>query len=84
MQIPPAFRLRKFRIYWIGTVIGWMGNQIFFSGGPFLGNVKSGFLGGVIGVPLAVALGGIANVFAVGWIASRWKELRAYDCPFPT
>jgi len=59
-------------------------NQIFFSGGPYLGDVKSGFLGGVIGVPLAVALGGIANVFAVGWIASRWKELRAYDYPFPS
>jgi len=54
-------------------------NQIFFMGGPYLGDVKSGFLGGVIGVPLAVALGGFACIFSVGWIAKRWPQLRAYQ-----
>jgi len=54
-------------------------NQIFFMGGPFLGDVKSGFLGGLIGVPLAVALGGIACIFSVGWVGSKWPELRKYQ-----
>ncbi len=53
-------------------------NQIFFMGGPYLGDVKSGFLGGLIGVPLAVALGGVACIFSVGWVGYRWPELRAY------
>jgi len=53
-------------------------NQIFFSGGPYLGDVKSGFLGGLIGVPLAVALGGVVCIGTTGWIAVRWSRLRNY------
>jgi MFS family permease len=53
-------------------------NQIFFMGGPYLGDVKSGFLGGLIGVPLAVALGGIACILSVGWVSQRWPELKSY------
>ena len=56
-------------------------NQIFFMGGPYLGDVKSGFLGGLIGVPLAVALGGGACVLSMGWIAKRWPELWEYNGP---
>ncbi len=54
-------------------------NQIFFMGGPYLGDVKSGFLGGLIGVPLAVGLGGAACLIAVGWINRQWPELRSYQ-----
>jgi len=54
-------------------------NQIFFMGGPYLGDVKSGFLGSLIGVPLAIALGGVACVLGVGWINFRWPQLRRYD-----
>jgi MFS family permease len=54
-------------------------NQIFFMGGPYLGDVKSGFLGGLIGVPLAVALGGIACLLSTSWIARRWPTLRSYQ-----
>jgi len=54
-------------------------NQVFFMGGPYLGDVKSGYLGSLIGVPLAVALGGVACLFSVGWIAKRWPQLRAYN-----
>jgi MFS family permease len=53
-------------------------NQIFFSGGPYLGDVKSGFIGGLIGVPLAVALGGVLCIGTTGWIARRWSGLRTY------
>lgn len=54
-------------------------NQIFFMGGPYLGDVKSGFLGGLIGVPLAVAIGGITCVFATGWVGRQWTALLTYD-----
>ena len=54
-------------------------NQIFFSGGPYLGDVKNGFLGSLIGVPMAVAMGGILCIGAVGWVTRQWSELRLYD-----
>jgi MFS family permease len=54
-------------------------NQIFFMGGPYLGDVKSGYLGSLIGVPLAVALGGAACLFSVAWVARRWPRLRSYS-----
>lgn len=54
-------------------------NQIFFMGGPYLGDVKNGFLGGVIGVPVAIALGGVVCVASVGWVARQWPGLRRYD-----
>ncbi len=54
-------------------------NQIFFMGGPQLGEVRAGLLGQLIGVPLAVASGGVACVIAVGLIALRWPELRRYQ-----
>ena len=54
-------------------------NQIFFMGGPYLGDVKNGFLGGVIGVPVAIALGGVVCVVSVGWMARQWPGLRRYD-----
>lgn len=54
-------------------------NQIFFMGGPYLGDVKSGFIGSLIGVPLAVALGGMACILSTTWIARRWPALRLYQ-----
>jgi MFS family permease len=54
-------------------------NQIFFMGGPYLGDVKSGFIGSLIGVPLAVALGGMACILSTTWIAHRWPALRSYQ-----
>ena len=55
-------------------------NQIFFMGGPYLGDVKNGFLGAtIIGVPLAVALGGVVCVASVGFVARKWPGLQRYD-----
>lgn len=54
-------------------------NQIFFMGGPFLGDVKSGYVGKIIGVPLAVALGGFACIVSVGLIDRKWPQMRAFD-----
>jgi len=54
-------------------------NQIFFMGGPYLDDVKNGFLGGIIGVPVAIALGGVVCVASVGLEARQWPGLRRYD-----
>ncbi len=54
-------------------------NQIFFMGGPYLGDVRSGIFGGLIGIPLSVTLGGVVCLFTVGWVGWRWPQLRRYD-----
>ncbi len=54
-------------------------NQIFFTGGPQLGEVRAGILGQLLGVPVAVASGGVACLAAVGWIALQWPQLRRYQ-----
>lgn len=61
-------------------------NQIFFQGGPQLGEVESGIVGKFFGVPAAIISGGIGVILAVWWIAKKWPELRAYsgDSPYPT
>ena len=56
-------------------------NQIFFMGGPYLGDVKSGFLGKLIGVPFAVSLGGFLCILSVVWITHHWPDLSNYDNP---
>jgi MFS family permease len=53
-------------------------NQIFFMGGPQLGEVEAGVVAQLISAPFAVASGGLACILAVGWIARRWPGLRAY------
>jgi len=54
-------------------------NQIFFMGGPQLGEVEAGTVAQFFGPTAAVVSGGIACVLAVGWIAHRWPHLRRYN-----
>jgi len=54
-------------------------NQIFFMGGPQLGEVEAGLVAQFLGAPFAVITGGIGCVLAVGWIARRWPQLRTYQ-----
>jgi MFS family permease len=54
-------------------------NQIFFMGGPQLGEVEAGVAAQFLGAPLAVVTGGIGCLLAVGWISRRWPMLRAYN-----
>ncbi|MFN2195978.1 MAG: MFS transporter [Anaerolineales bacterium] len=54
-------------------------NQIFFAGGPQLGEIEAGVVAQVFGAPLAVISGGIACVVAVAAIARRWPVLREYN-----
>lgn len=53
-------------------------NQIFFQGGPQLGEVEAGIVGSVFGVPAAIISGGIGVILAVWWIANKWPQLRYY------
>ncbi len=59
-------------------------NQIFFMGGPQLGEVEAGLVAQFLGAPFAVISGGIGCVLAVGWIARRWPQLRRYNGDEPT
>lgn len=53
-------------------------NQIFFMGGPQLGNFEAGLLANFIGAPLTVISGGVLCLVGVGFIAKRWPQLGNY------
>jgi len=54
-------------------------SQIFFQGGPQLGEIEAGLAAQAFGVPAAIVIGGIGCVLSVGFVASKWKELRQFD-----
>jgi MFS family permease len=54
-------------------------NQIFFMGGPQLGEIESGLAAEALGPGMAIVVGGIGCVLAVGWIARRWPQIRRFD-----
>jgi MFS family permease len=54
-------------------------NQIFFLGGPQLGEVEAGLVAQLFSAPIAVISGGVGCILAVGWIARRWPQLRNYN-----
>jgi MFS family permease len=54
-------------------------NQIFFMGGPQLGEVEAGAVAQLLGAPFAVVSGGVGCLLAVAWITRRWPVLRSYN-----
>lgn len=54
-------------------------NQLFFIGGPQLGEIEAGLVAQLFSAPFAVVTGGIGCILAVGWIAYRWPQLRNYS-----
>jgi len=54
-------------------------NQMFFMGGPQLGEIEAGAVAQLFGAPFAVISGGIGCLLAVGWVAWRWPQLRRYN-----
>jgi MFS family permease len=54
-------------------------NQIFFMGGPQLGEVEAGGIAQLFGVPFAILSGGIGTILGVWLIVSIWPMLRAYN-----
>ena len=60
-------------------------NQIFFMGGPQLGEIEAGLVAQAFGVPAAIITGGLGCILAVGMIQWRWPMLGRYrgDEPEP-
>jgi MFS family permease len=54
-------------------------NQIFFMGGPQIGEVEAGAVAQAFGVPFAIISGGVGTILSVGLIAARWPVLLRYD-----
>src|SRR5215208_3625251 len=59
-------------------------NQIFFMGGPQLGEIEAGAVAQFFGVPFAILTGGIGTILGVWLIVSIWPVLRVYDGDEPT
>ena len=53
-------------------------NQIFFAGGPQLGEIEAGVVGQLFGVQMAAISGGIACILGVAAIARIWPQLPKY------
>jgi len=54
-------------------------NQIFFQGGPQLGEVEAGVAAQLFGVPFAIISGGVGCIVAVMWIAKRFPQIAGYN-----
>jgi MFS family permease len=54
-------------------------NQIFFQGGPQLGEIEAGLVAQFFGAPLAIISGGVGCILGVLWISRRWPQLTAYN-----
>ena len=59
-------------------------NQIFFQGGPQLGEVETGVVAQLFGVPFAIVSGGVGCIVAVAIIVRRWPQLRRYNGDEPS
>ena len=59
-------------------------NQIFFMGGPQLGEVEAGAAAQAFGVPFAILTGGIGTILMVTLIAARWPVLVHYNGDEPS
>lgn len=53
--------------------------QLFFIGGPQLGNLEAGVVTALIGAPWSVITGGIANLLYIGIAAKKYSKLRNYE-----
>jgi hypothetical protein len=53
-------------------------NQIFFMGGPQLGEIEAGAVAQFFGVPFAILTGGIGTILGVWLIISIWPSLLRY------
>jgi len=54
-------------------------NQIFFQGGPQLGEVEAGVVAQLFGVPFCIISGGIGCIVGVLLIGLRWPQVRRYN-----
>jgi MFS family permease len=68
LQTPDALRGRMTSI-----------NQIFFMGGPQLGEIEAGAIAQAFGVPISILSGGIGCILAAILIGRGWPQLRNYN-----
>ncbi|MFN8433186.1 MAG: MFS transporter [Anaerolineales bacterium] len=54
-------------------------NQIFFMGGPQLGEIEAGGVAQFFGAPFAVITGGIGCILGTLWIMWKWPQLKDYN-----
>ncbi|HUG34483.1 MAG TPA: MFS transporter [Anaerolineales bacterium] len=54
-------------------------NQIFFMGGPQLGEVEAGIVASLFGVPFAIVSGGIGCILGMFLIIWKWPQLVSYN-----
>jgi hypothetical protein len=54
-------------------------SQIFFAGGPQLGEVEAGIVASAVSTPFAIITGGIGCLLAVIYTAIRYPALRKYN-----
>lgn len=59
-------------------------NQIFFQGGPQLGEVEAGVVAQLFGAPFAIVSGGIACVLGMTLILRKWPALLSYNGDEPS
>jgi MFS family permease len=53
-------------------------NQLFFQGGPQLGELEAGLIGAAFGVPFAIVSGGVATIAIALWMAWCYPDLQRY------
>lgn len=54
-------------------------NQIFFQGGPQLGEIEAGLVAQLFGAPFAIVSGGIGCILGALWIARKWPFILRYN-----
>lgn len=59
-------------------------NQIFFQGGPQLGEVEAGIVATLLGVPFAIVSGGIGCILGMLLIVCKWPQLTSYNGDEPS
>jgi MFS family permease len=52
-----------------------------YAGGPVLGDVESGVVGGLVSVPFAIVSGGLACVAGAAWFAAKVPSFAHYERP---
>jgi MFS family permease len=54
-------------------------NQMFFLGGPQLGELEAGLVAQAFGAPISVVSGGLGCLLTLSWVSARFPQLRRYD-----
>jgi MFS family permease len=54
-------------------------NQIFFMGGPQLGEIEAGLAAQFLSTPASIVIGGVGTVLAAIYVLARWPQIRRFD-----